>query len=333
MTVYLGKKPVGVTKIVKKAIPESRFGVKISDLLGTVDADGNYIPPTDGFVLDLTGVKSVPANGFQFWNMGYETTYGSDQRLRGIIANDVVSVGEFSFRYIAGFDSGLEYVYFDSLEEITKPAVFTEAFTFAKKASFKSLKRIKLDGTQDCFNNAFSKAVLEFDSVFPSLEFVSGGAVLAKLFKSSSSQRIKIYASKISSLINTSTYSSLMYRTFYNVYGDIYLPNCTVMQGAYVCGANYKNELHFAAANQAAIEACDGYSSMFGATAIYFDLMLTITVNGVVYDREYTIGGYTSWKDTNGNLVYTDATAEPAVGTVVYSDQGTTQVGTVEGVA
>jgi hypothetical protein len=42
-----------------------------------------------------------------------------------------------------------------------------------------------------------------------------------------------------------------------------------------------------------------------------------------------TIDGYTSWKDTDGNIVYTDATSEPATGTVVYSDQGATQVGTV----
>jgi hypothetical protein len=59
----------------------------------------------------------------------------------------------------------------------------------------------------------------------------------------------------------------------------------------------------------------------------------TLVVNGVTYSRHQTIDGYTSWVDESGNTVYTytgtDAPVEPTVDTPVYSDQGTTQVGTV----
>lgn len=101
-------------------------------------------------------------------------------------------------------------------------------------------------------------------------------------------------------------------------------------------------EIHFRADAQAVIEAMTCYSNKFGASkaTIYFDLIGTITVDGVAYARaeinsvyEGDTKTFVAWKDESDNFVYTDATAEPAVGTVVYSDQGTTQVGTVSEVA
>jgi hypothetical protein len=101
-------------------------------------------------------------------------------------------------------------------------------------------------------------------------------------------------------------------------------------------------EIHFRADAQSVIEGLTGYSSKFGATnaTIFFDLIGTITVNGVAYARnepnsiyvEYD-KTYVAWADESGNIVYTTAGTEPAVGTVVYSDEGTTQVGTVSAVA
>lgn len=103
-------------------------------------------------------------------------------------------------------------------------------------------------------------------------------------------------------------------------------------------------ELHFRADTQEKIEAANNYSRKFGATnaTIYFDLIGTITVNGVAYARDEKqsvrvdrVKTFVAWKDASDNVVYTsyENNAEPAVGTAVYSDAGTTQVGTVEGVA
>ena len=80
---------------------------------------------------------------------------------------------------------------------------------------------------------------------------------------------------------------------------------------------------------------CDGYANKWGfaKATIYFDLMLAITVDGIVYTRYKTLNGYTSWKDENNNIVYTMATAEPTVDTPVYSDEGITQIGTVSAVS
>ena len=51
-----------------------------------------------------------------------------------------------------------------------------------------------------------------------------------------------------------------------------YFPNVSFITGKVFI--NYVSEIHFAAANQAAIEACDGYDTKWGATnaTIYFDL-------------------------------------------------------------
>ena len=102
-------------------------------------------------------------------------------------------------------------------------------------------------------------------------------------------------------------------------------------------------EMHFRADAQATVEALTGYGSKFwgpSTLTIYFDLIGTITVNGVAYSRNepnsIRVDGtktFVAWKDAGNNIVYTNATSEPAVDTPVYSDAGTTQVGTVSEVA
>ena len=130
-------------------------------------------------------------------------------------------------------------------------------------------------------------------------------------------------------------------------------PKLTVVSDTNAMGKNtvtgmFRNctnlaEMHFRADAQTLIESLAGYSSKFGAPStctIYFDLIGTITVNGVAYSRNepnsIRVDGnktFVAWKDASNNIVYTNATSEPAVDTPVYSDAGTTQVGTVSGVA
>jgi hypothetical protein len=106
-------------------------------------------------------------------------------------------------------------------------------------------------------------------------------------------------------------------------------------------GCKNLTELHFRADMQSVVENLSAYPYKFGASncTIYFDLIGTITVNGVAYARDEKqsirvdrVRTFVAWKDTSDNVVYTsyENNAEPAVGTAVYSDAGTTQVGTVE---
>ena len=63
---------------------------------------------------------------------------------------------------------------------------------------------------------------------------------------------------------------------FYFCYNlkTISLPNCTSINSTAFNYCDALEEIHFAAANQATIEALSGYSSKFGASSatIYFDL-------------------------------------------------------------
>lgn len=110
-------------------------------------------------------------------------------------------------------------------------------------------------------------------------------------------------------------------------------------------------QIHFGIENETYIKGLEGYSTKFGATnaTIYFDCVNHITVNGVVYNRdgEHYItkvcqGAVTgtithpddrySWKDTNGNIIYTLECWTPVVGDNVY-DENDNIVGTIGGIA
>ena len=121
----------------------------------------------------------------------------------------------------------------------------------------------------------------------------------------------------------------------------IYLPKLTQMLGT-TAGIGYNfsgcsklTEFHFGKANQAAIEATTGYSTLWGRGAgqatVYFDLINTITVNGVNYTRDGTYydydNKYWSWTDSGNNTIYTYGTDEyqnQSIGSTVYIKSGDT---------
>ena len=303
----------------------TKYGVSIDNLLGNVDADGNYVKPTEPFVLNLSGVKSMPRYGMSYFAAGADAD-STSVPVHSLIANDLINVEAQSFGNFASNNINFEHVEMNNLEVASGSGVFQNAFDYATTASFQKLRRAS---GNSIFAGAFGERQLDLSQVFPALEEISDLQAMSNIILSSSTNRASITLPKLKSVIGASSHYS---STFANVYGDFYFPECNHIEN-YIFTTNRNCVLHLAAANQAAIEACSGYEYKFGASEIYFDLMLNITVNGTVYAREHTIDGYTSWKDSNGNLVYTNATSEPAVDTPVYSDAGTTQVGTVSGVA
>ena len=332
---YIGDSQ-GTPAIIKiEEIPKKKFGVSIDNLLGNVDENGNYTAPTESFVLDLTGVKFIPKVASLPSGTGFYHTLDSNMQCVGVIGNDLVGSDQRgALAGICSTNTKLRAFEFNSLETITAQEMFQSCNTYGYSGlvpHFRKLKRI--ESNSKTFESAFNSAKIEPDETFPLLEYVSGSTQFG--YFRSFSNGDEIIFSKIKTIVGDTskydgTFGSLYYSTIWK------FPSATEFTNyIWNISASYPGELHFAAANQAAIEACEGYSYKWGfaGATIYFDLMLSITVNGVVYSREYTIGGYTSWKDASDNIVYTDATAEPAVGTPVYSDQGTTQVGTVSEVA
>lgn len=327
MTVYLGKKPVGVTKIVKKEVAKTKFGASVDTFLGDVDENGVYTPPTEPFTLDLTGIKTVATGGFYG-----RFSSGTTGEVKKIIANDLRTAYADAFRNAFEYQDIEEATF--GVEELSANNVFRSAFLSGRcdGVCFFNLKKVS---GQSVFEQVFFNAgQTDLDKAFPVLEEISGRNAFNG-FVSYVANRIYSFSS-VKKIIGGASTSQAAVGSYYFKNIIWHLPRATELSGyVWNVGATYTGEIHFAAANQAALEACDGYANKWGnaGATIYFDLMLSITVDGVVYSRKHTIGGYTSWESDSGGIVYTDATAEPATGTVVYSDQGTTQVGTVSEVA
>lgn len=264
MTVYLGDKAVGVNTVVEKEVAKTKFGVSIDNLLGDVDENGSYILPTELFVLNLSGVKSIPPYGMYYFAADGTLDEGR-VFIRSLIANDLVNVGASSFNHFAAANTRFEHVEMNNLEVATGAGPFQNAFEYATSASFQKLR--VASGTY-VFGGAFKESQLDLSQVFPALEEIYGISAMSEIVLSGSSSRASITLPKLKSVIgNSSWYSS----TFYNIYGDFYFPECNHIE-KYIFATNRNCVLHLAAANQAAIEACDGYEYKFGADEIYFDL-------------------------------------------------------------
>lgn len=265
MVLYIGDKPVGLMKVVEKKVPKVKFGVSIDNFIGDVDENGTLTPAstTDDFVLDLTGVKTISNSALSniFANKGLPVT---------LIAPDVIQVDGSGFDNFAPGASSY-YVRFDNLESITGNSAFHEAFrggtisTPTYDVVFAKLKTIKGDS---CFAYDFDKQGVAFGEIFPSLEEIEGSTVFRGY--SAPSSHTLTHVRKIVGA--SSKYSATFYT---NISGDVhwYFPSLTEISGyAFYSSTSYRPKLHFAAANQAAIEACPGYEYLFGATEIYFDL-------------------------------------------------------------
>lgn len=272
MTVYLGKNQVGVGRVVEKKVAKEKFGVTVDSFLGDVDADGNYVLPSEPVEINLAGIKSVPNNGFVYRFSG----------IRNLVvnANDVVSVGSEGFKYAFTTPNTLNsdslYVSFDSLEFIDSPSVFEYAcqnrssFYNKTSVSFKKLKKIAANNAFQYFGNQIDQ---DFDVIFPSLEEISGNSVFNSAFRMVKDDVVTF--SKIKKITGgNATYTST-FGGFY-VQNTIWnFPSATEFTGyVWNVGSSYAGEIHFAAANQAAIEACEGYSYKWGFqnATIYFDL-------------------------------------------------------------
>lgn len=154
---------------------------------------------------------------------------------------------------------------------------------------------------------------------FKCLESILGASTSNKMFQKCTGLK-KVFFPMLQTITST------------NTFGNATAANAMFYQ------CNAMEEIHFRIGTQTVIEGMTNYGTKFGATnaTIYFDLVGTITVNDVAYarDESKSVGEtWIAWVDESGNIVYTDGSAEPAVDTVVYSDSGVTQVGTVSAIA
>lgn len=291
----------------------TKFGASIDTFIGDVDENGTLLATAWTGALNFAGVKEIEDNVLANKFIG----------CTGITSVDLGSVMVVKSHGLSDAFSGCTGIATVNLGVLTTVETYGMHSTFYGCTGITSvglglLQSVQNGGAQSMFQGC--SGIISVD--LSSLSNISGATACQSMFYGC----IGLRRVDLPSLTTVSAASALGSSAFNGMF-------------AYCNGLT---EIHFRADAQATIEALDGYANKFGAKncTIYFDLIGTITVNGVAYSRSelnsIRVNGnktFVAWKDASNNIVYTNATSEPAVDTPVYSDAGTTQVGTVSEVA
>lgn len=322
---------IGETVVVEKEI--TKYGASVNTFLGDVDENGVLQATLGGSVdLDFSNVEEVAdfalCDKFLLNSSIKSANFSSLKKvgtcsLQSAFSQSSIETADFGQLTVidhqglegAFFRTPIKSINFDLLE-ISGISAFMLAFCecrMLESINFNSLRIINEQALWAAFSYCEKLRSINFDTV-ENIDFNG----LYSAFNGCTSLISISFPSLVEIEINAFT---------------ITFNNCTSL-----------TEIHFRADMQETIEATDGYSEKWGASnaTVYFDLIGTITVDGVTYTRDEKqsirvdgVKTFVGWQDANDNLVYTSYAdnAEPVVDTVVYSDAGTTQVGTVEVVA
>lgn len=221
--------------------------------------------------------------------------------LSGIIGMDGSNACESMFENAGG----LATLNLENLETVGNAGASFLCYNCSSLATVNLKKLYFID--ESGFQYAFSGTAQLLRMDFPSLyQIEMNGLVYA--FESSSIQEIYFYAI-VSGSVSSDSFESML----------VDVDGCTV---------------HFPAVMQSEIEDWSSYQSDFGGTntVVMFDIITQIEgADGVIYYRSQanSTPTATAW-DGNGTMYYTDASAEPNVGDVIYTDDAlTTQETTV----
>lgn len=285
MVLYIGDKPVGLMKVVKdtKYIDKTKFGVSIDNLLGNVDADGEYVPDTTPFTFDATSIVDVP-----------NTTSGGNDYFAYKFYYNKGLTGTIDLSNMTGVSGSprLEYTFSGTnIQKVITPRPFTDA---SRRARFdytfgdcKSLKEIVFSDPiiggygHACFyllfrSGKFADAQINFGDIVKLDWYGLYGAFRFCELPD------EIRLTSLTEIADTNAFRL----TFAEIKAGgkrFYFPALTIIaSNAFGAGASnatwYKStgveEIHFRADMQTTIESMYGYSSKFGATncTIYYDL-------------------------------------------------------------
>ena len=272
MTLYLGNKPVGLCKIVEKEIAKEKFGCSVESFLGDVDANGVYKKSTTPLYVNLAGVTGIYMGSFMYRFSG--TTEFN------FIADDVTTVSRQGMAYAFYYTSGSntpKKISFANLEVVDEYCAFEQCL-YANgnegnlTLNFPKLKKISGE-------RAFSKFAISYagnvDDMFPALEEISGSNSMDGFCSYQNRNGLPLTFSKLKKATGSATYQPAAPFGSKQTKGNVWnFPSAVEFTGYLWTSGSDTGEIHFAAANQAAIEACDGYANKWGFqnATIYFDL-------------------------------------------------------------
>lgn len=274
MTLYLGKKAVCPTKIVKKEVAKVKYGMTIDDIFGDEDETYGLQNSTRLFTADFTGVKKIGIDGLAYKFTTQITSYCS--YVEKILMPDVVAVESSGCYYMANNAYQLKEVDISGLTVISSSGAFHSAFRSCGQLKVAKMDNVTtISGASCCAYMFYGASSL---SQFPleNLVSISGSASCDSMFVLTNFETVTFR--NLASITGTDPVRSMFQNAKVKKF---YFPALTEL-GSKVFGSSRQmlqgctttEEIHFRADMQAAVEAQPGYASKLGASnaTIYFSL-------------------------------------------------------------
>ena len=251
---------VGGTKLTGTGKSGEKYGIYLDLMFGNLNSSGALQPPTGGDVdLVITDIKSILTYGFYY-------KLNRCNALRSVEFADLeTSSGAYNMEYAFASCTNLVSASFPKLTSINNSYALAYAFsgcTNLQSVDFPMLKTIgsptSTSGNARHFYYAFNNCSNLTTITFPALEGIyCNSATVSQGSFATNNLLQKLYFPKLTYIGKTPGASS-------SVGADNTFYDCPAL-----------TEIHFASANQSAIESSTGYATKWGAPStctIYFDL-------------------------------------------------------------
>ena len=280
------KTGVQITGTMESGGSSEKYGATIDMFLGDVNANGVLQAPTGQADLVFDGVTDLA-------NFALQYRFHENPVVSSVSFPQLVQIsGKNAFIYCF-YVTPIENISFPVLQSVTGESAFSTAFWGCEKitsASFPALEEITGSAA---FSTCFSSCSALTNVSFPKLKKIGSDTVTFSNYKHfyTAFRDTKVTSLEFPEL--TAIYctgSSSNFGTFNgnSTIQKMYFPKLTVInkspahtgnstsQNYIFSGCSRLTEIHFGAANQAAIEATEGYPTLWGRGAgkatVYFDL-------------------------------------------------------------
>lgn len=273
-----------------------RFGANYDFWVGTVDTSGKltFIPTSDAVDVVFSGVKDLDTRVLQ-----YQFYIKNNGRVKSVSFPDLEKVtGAYALYYFCSWNGGVKSISFPKLKHVSGSNAFQAAFSLSKgltEVSFPSLLTVTGgDAFRSAFENISGLTALHFPALTQigsdtHTSWANCGSQFHSVIGSSGKcttlsfpELTAIYCTASSSSDGTFVGNDKLQRIDFpklSVIDKSPAYTGTISVGAHktiFSGCSALTEIHFGAANQAAIEATEGYPTLWGRGAgnatVYFDL-------------------------------------------------------------
>ncbi len=260
-----GYNGLGTVTVNVPSTSSSKYGISIDSMLGDPDANGKLLAPTvssPNFVL--------PSNIIDLGNNSLDGRFANNSSIQTAVFQGVKNITGNNALSRCFSQSTIQTVSFPELENVTGDSALYQLFYFCSSVSSITFPKLKTIGNP--VGGAYGGSNGQHFSYW-----YSTGSLTELSFPELTS----IYCTGSASFYGTFYYCTSIKKFYFPKLTQITYGSSASSSNQSACNYIFSNcsaltEIHFGSANQAAIEATTGYSTIWGRGAgnatIYFDL-------------------------------------------------------------